>query len=92
MPKNLGVEVKRFELVELVSGSFTSALTTTNIKANFKWTRIWPLNYDSIMHDTRCSQASHVDASQEYVNDEEHVDGKKDGDVTDNILSLSQGH
>jgi len=65
MAKNPGVEVKRFELAELASKAVKRALTPSNIKASFKRTGIWPLNYDSLMHDTSCSQVFHVDGQEE---------------------------
>jgi len=54
--KNLGLEVKRFELDDLTSKEFKRALTPSNIKARFRRTSIWPLNLDSLMHDIDCSQ------------------------------------
>ena len=74
MVKNLGVEVKRFELVELASRAFTRALTPTNIKDGFRHTGIWPLNYDALMHDIGCSEAFHV-GGHEDVDEKVHVDG-----------------
>ena len=38
MAKNLGVEVKRFELAEVASKAFKRALTPSNIKAGFRRT------------------------------------------------------
>lgn len=70
MTKNLGVEVKMFELTELASKSFKRALTPSNIKATFRRTCIWPLNYDALIHDTGCSQAFDVDG-------QERSDGQK---------------
>ena len=57
MEKNPGVEVKRFDLAELVSKAFKRALTPSNIKDGFRRIDIWPLNFDALMHDTSCSQA-----------------------------------
>ena len=41
MAKNPGVEVKRFELVELASKAFKSALTPSNIKVLISWSISW---------------------------------------------------
>lgn len=55
MAKNPGVEVNRFELVELASKALKRALTPSNIKSIFRRTGIWPLNVDAHMHGTCCS-------------------------------------
>ena len=79
MAKNLGIEVKRFDLAELASRDFTRALTPTNIKDGFRQTRIWPLNYDALMHDVGCRKSFHVDGHED-VYDAKHVDGQEDVD------------
>jgi len=61
MEKNLGVEVKRFDLGELAIKEFKRALTPSNIKARFRRTGICPLSVDALMHDTGCSQAFYVE-------------------------------
>lgn len=55
MENNVGVRVKRFELVELASEALKRALTPSNIKVRFRRTGIWPLNVDALVHDTCCS-------------------------------------
>jgi len=48
MEKNVGVEVKRFELVEFASKAFKMDLTPSNIKVGFRrigiWIGIWTLS------------------------------------------------
>jgi hypothetical protein len=44
----------------------------------FRWTGIWTLNYDALIHDMACIQAFDIHRQE-------------DVDVVDNILSLSQG-
>ena len=73
MEKNLGVELKRFELVELASKALKRALTPSNIKVGFMSTSIWPLNVDYLVHDTCCGQAFYVEG-QEVENLQDHVD------------------
>ena len=96
MAKNPGVEVKRFELAELASKAFKRALTPSNIKAGFRRTGIWPLNYDALMHDTGCSQAFHVDGQEEgnvqTCVEVQEVDDQDDVVAAGNMISLSQGH
>ena len=79
MAKNPRIELKRVELTKLVSKYFKRDLTPSNIKVGFKWTGIWPLNPNALLHDTICSQAFDVHEN-EYV------------DVVDNILYLSNRH
>ena len=61
MEKNLGIEVNRFELVDLTSKAFKRDLTSSNIKVGFTRIGIWPLNYDALMHDISCNWAFDVD-------------------------------
>jgi len=93
--KNPGVEVKRFELVELASKPFKRALTPSNIKVGFRRTRIWPLNYDALMHDIGYSQAFHVDGQEGNAQtgvEVQEVDDQDDVVVASHMISLSQGH
>jgi len=50
-------DVKGVELVEISSNTFKTTLTPSNIKVVFMQTRIWPLDYDALLHDMDCSQA-----------------------------------
>ena len=61
MEKNLRVEVKRHELVELASRYLKREVTTLNIKAVFRGTRIWPLNYNAFMDGRGYSREFFVD-------------------------------
>jgi len=97
MENNPRVKVKRFELAELASKAFKRALIPSNINAGFRRTRIWPLNYDALMHDTGCSKAFHMDGQEEgkvqaHVDAQEEVVEHEDAIMVDNIISLSQGH
>ena len=58
---------------------FKRDLAPSNIKVGFKWTRIWLLNPNALLHDTICSQDFDV-------HDNEYAD------VVDKILSLSKKH
>lgn len=64
MEKNIGVEVKRFELAKLASIAFKRDLTS-NIKVRFKRTRIFPSNYDALIHDTGYSQTFDADGLED---------------------------
>ena len=79
MTKNTRREVKRFELAKLAGKYFKQALTPSNIKARFRHDGILPLNPDAIFHDIVCSQSLDVHDNE-------------DGDVVENIVSLSHGH
>lgn len=96
MEKNLGVEVKMFELVEFASKTFKMDFTLFNIKAGFRRTGTWPLNVDTIMHDTACSQAFDVEGQEAedlhvQVGAQEYVDGEEDVVVAEVWYSFLKG-
>lgn len=89
--KESRVEVKRFELAELASKSLKRALTPSNIKVGFRSNGIWPLNVDSLMHNTCCRQAFYVEGL-EAENLQDCVDAQEDVVVAEGIMSLYEGH
>jgi len=91
MSKNPGVEVKRFELAELASKALKRALTPSNINVGFRRIGIWPLDVDSLVHDTCCSQAFYVEG-QEENNLQDHVDAQEDVAAAEGIMSLYEGN
>lgn len=59
--------MKRFELVELPSKAFKRGLTPSNIKVGFRMTAIQPIDNDTLMHDTGCSEEFHVGGQEKGI-------------------------
>ena len=87
MENKPGVEVKRvIKLVAIARKSFKRDFTPLNIKTCFKIAFIWVLKYNTLIHDSSCSQEFNV-GDHEEVDSQDHVDSRADVDIVDNMLS-----